>query len=297
METRSRARAPAFIRKPARRDVSEDRLRRFFVKEHGGYRVRRELREMVLFAAHDLLKDPPFSRMDLISCRNLLIYLNAEAQARALDIFHFAMRPHGRLFLGSSESVDENNSLFRVLDKKHRIYVHQPAFRSGLPIPVGPSTLLRTMDAHERADDEPVVHGKRFVHDAGVPFHGIAGPTLDRAALAELHYRLIEKFSSPSVMVNAAQEHRPPFAAGWSLFAVFRRRTDDEPVASGASDVTAELRAALFRVSETKRTDAKFRRADRHRRGNASGGHPSFARGRHRARLLARRLRIALANS
>src|SRR6185295_19687055 len=98
-----------------------DRLRRFFVKEHSGYKVRREVREIVLFAQHDLLKDSPFSRLDLISCRNLLIYLNRDAQQRVLEIFHFALLPQGRLFLGSSESVEDNNGLFSVADKTNRI--------------------------------------------------------------------------------------------------------------------------------------------------------------------------------
>lgn len=93
-------------------DVSSDRLRRFFVHEPGGYRIKRELREVVLFATHDLLKDAPFSRMDLISCRNLLIYLNRQAQKRALETFHFALRPSGVLFLGMSESADEEPPSF-----------------------------------------------------------------------------------------------------------------------------------------------------------------------------------------
>ena len=88
-------------------DVSEDRLRRWFLKEARGYRVRREIRELVLFALHDVLKDSPFSRLDLISCRNLLIYFNSEAQDRTFETFHFALRPPGRLFLGPSESADE----------------------------------------------------------------------------------------------------------------------------------------------------------------------------------------------
>jgi two-component system CheB/CheR fusion protein len=86
-------------------DVSEDRLRRFFVKEHNAYRIRREIREMVLFAVHDVLKDSPFSRLELVSCRNLLIYLNREPQNRVLDTFHFALNPGGLLFLGSSEAI------------------------------------------------------------------------------------------------------------------------------------------------------------------------------------------------
>ncbi|MDQ6882160.1 MAG: histidine kinase, partial [Pseudomonadota bacterium] len=121
-------------------DVSEERLRRHFVKEHRGYRVRRELREIVLFAQHDLLKDSPFSRLDLVSCRNLLIYLNRSAQQRALETFHFALVPHGQLFLGSSESVEDASLLFTVLDKKSRLFMQRPV-RSRAPTPLGPSTL------------------------------------------------------------------------------------------------------------------------------------------------------------
>ena len=87
-------------------DVSIERLRRFFVKDQGRYRVRKELREKVLFAAHNVLRDSPFSRVDLISCRNLLIYLNQKAQDQVFDIFHFALRPGGMLFLGGSEAAE-----------------------------------------------------------------------------------------------------------------------------------------------------------------------------------------------
>ena len=103
-------------------DVSEERLRLFFTKESTGYRVRRGMRETVLFALHDLLKDPPFSRIDLISCRNLLIYLDREAQRRVFEIFHFALLEKGILFLGSSESIEDAGALFKTLDKKYRLY-------------------------------------------------------------------------------------------------------------------------------------------------------------------------------
>ncbi|HWB58109.1 MAG TPA: CheR family methyltransferase, partial [Chthoniobacteraceae bacterium] len=146
-------------------DVNEDRLRKFFVKDRRGYRVRRELREMVLFATHDLLKDPPFSRMDLISCRNLLIYLNRHAQKRVFDTFHFALKPGGLLFLGSSEAIDDGSPLFRVVDKKHRVFAHQPAMRVNLPVPSGPGSLLRAIAAQERAGDNPTLHGRRFLQD------------------------------------------------------------------------------------------------------------------------------------
>src|SRR5207302_2241585 len=81
-------------------DVSEERLRRFFWREGDHYRVRRELRDLVLFASHSLLKDPPFSRIDLISCRNVLIYLDRELQQQTCSTFHYALNPDGYLLLG-----------------------------------------------------------------------------------------------------------------------------------------------------------------------------------------------------
>ena len=88
-------------------DISPERLREFFRRDHGCYRVRKELREKVLFAVHNILKDAPFSRIDLISCRNLMIYLNSTAQAQVFDIFHFALTVRcGLLFIGGSENAD-----------------------------------------------------------------------------------------------------------------------------------------------------------------------------------------------
>src|SRR5439155_7078831 len=84
--------------------VSADRLSRWFVREGDTYCVVKELREMCIFSPHNLIKDAPFSRMDLLSCRNLLIYLNSELQNRVIPIFHFSLRPGGLLFLGSSEN-------------------------------------------------------------------------------------------------------------------------------------------------------------------------------------------------
>src|SRR5262249_33093658 len=155
---------------------------------------------MVLFASHDLLKDPPFSRMDLISCRNLMIYLNREAQQRLLDTFHFALKPGGLLFLGTSESVDDTSPLFRVVDKKNRIYEKKSIARVGLPVPQGSGALFRVIEGQERAHAEPVIHGKRFAQEVMAQRPLLA--TLDRAALSELHYKLIESLSPPSVIVN-----------------------------------------------------------------------------------------------
>ena len=234
-------------------DVSEERLRRFFIKDHGGYHVRRELREMILFATHDLLKDAPFSRMDLISCRNLLIYLNHEAQSKVFETFHFALKPQGRLFLGSSESVDDGSPLFRIIDKKHRIYVHQATAQSGLPVPTGPSSLLRAIEAHEQAHDRvPVIHSKNFLTDVSVDFARKPSFKLDRATLANLHLKLIERFAAPSVIVNADYDivHLSQNVGR------FLQISGGEPTMNLLQVVhpslRVELRAALFRAVESK---------------------------------------------
>ena len=103
-------------------DVPPERLIRYFNREGSYYRVRREVRDIVLFATHSVLRDPPFSRLDLIACRNLLIYLQRPLQDNLFEIFHYALRPGGFLFLGSSESADGVVDLFQTVDKKHRLY-------------------------------------------------------------------------------------------------------------------------------------------------------------------------------
>ncbi len=117
-------------------EVSPERLRRFFVAEDGGYRVIKALREQVLFARHNLISDPPFSRMDLISCRNVMIYLEPSLQKKLLPAFHYGLRPEGFLFLGASESVGSFTELFGPADKKHKIFVKKAARVSGIPLPI-----------------------------------------------------------------------------------------------------------------------------------------------------------------
>lgn len=102
-------------------DVSPERLQRFFTKEEGGYRIRREVRDMCVFAKHDVTSDPPFSAMDLVSCRNLMIYLGTELQDRVLALLHYALKEPGFLTLGSVESI-RGFSGFTPVDAKHRIY-------------------------------------------------------------------------------------------------------------------------------------------------------------------------------
>ncbi len=112
-------------------DVSPERLARYFSKEEGGYRVSPELRDAVVFTVQDLLSDPPFSRLDLVSCRNLLIYLAPEAQAKVISLFHFALRDRGLLLLGSSETIGSLGDRFEVISKPERIYRHIGRSRPG----------------------------------------------------------------------------------------------------------------------------------------------------------------------
>ena len=105
-------------------DLSPERLARFFTLEPGGqaYRIHKGIRDLLVFSEQDLIKDPPFSKIDLISCRNLLIYLDANLQKKLIPLFHYALNPTGILFLGSSEGVGEFDSLFSVLDRKAKLY-------------------------------------------------------------------------------------------------------------------------------------------------------------------------------
>ena len=103
-------------------DISSDRLRRFFRNIEGGYQISKNIRDMVVFAKQDLAKDPPFSKLDMISCRNVMIYMSQVLQKRILPLFHYALNAGGILFLGSSETIGEFGDLFVPLDKKHRLY-------------------------------------------------------------------------------------------------------------------------------------------------------------------------------
>lgn len=126
-------------------EVSPARLKRFFVKEHHSYRVSRELREAVVFTRQDLLADAPFSRLDFVSCRNVLIYLRPEVQARVLSVFHFALREGGVLVLGASEALGHIGNRFEPIEKKQRIFRHLTGSRPGeVVFPIAPRDGKRT---------------------------------------------------------------------------------------------------------------------------------------------------------
>ncbi|MBA2466345.1 MAG: PAS domain-containing protein, partial [Sphingomonas sp.] len=130
--------------------IRPDRLARWFVKEGETYCVAKELREMCIFSPHNIVKDAPFSRIDLLSCRNLLIYLNAELQSRVVPIFHFSLRPGGVLFLGSSENVTRHQKLFAPVDRKNRVFRRLDTATRILPdFPISPRA--RTADTPQQA--------------------------------------------------------------------------------------------------------------------------------------------------
>ena len=95
----------------------------FFTQGPGGnYRIRKSIRDVTIFSEHDLVKDPPFSKLDLVSCRNVLIYMDGELQKRLIPLFYYALNPGGFLFLGSSETVNGFTNLFDTLDRKAKLY-------------------------------------------------------------------------------------------------------------------------------------------------------------------------------
>ena len=131
-------------------DVSPERLARFFVQDGDTYRVVKPLRDTLVFAKQDVIKDPPFSRVDLVSCRNLLIYMDSELQQRLMSVFHYAINPAGHLFLGSSETVGAADDLFRPVNRKWKLFQRQDSAKPRRTIPSGMLSPLPL-----RADGQP----------------------------------------------------------------------------------------------------------------------------------------------
>lgn len=196
-------------------DLSEERLRRWFFRKNGGYQIRKEVRDTMVFAQHDVLRDTPFSRMDLITCRNLLIYLNNEAQQRVFDTFHFALRPDGRLMLGSSETAKEPNSLFGETDKQNHLYVRRSIVRSSVPPLPEPLSVVATMPPLsdiEGNTGRTVRTTHPFLAQPGG--EGTLGkgvfPSLPTADLAlhpeesgrNLFRNLVERYGPPTILTN-----------------------------------------------------------------------------------------------
>lgn len=229
-------------------DVSQERLRRYFFEYHGQYRIKKEVREQVLFATHDVLRDSPFSRLDLISCRNLLIYLKPEAQHRVLDIFHFGLRPGGLLVLGNAESVNGDHALFGSLDKQNRIYVRRNAARL-------PMVQLLTAPRSERTVKETVVPRLVVAPERGEIDEpaalSISSERQCLQTLSEMHARLIEENGPPSVIVDENYDivHLSTRAGA------YLRLTGGAPTPNllklADEALRLELRTALFRAGQS----------------------------------------------
>ena len=210
-------------------DLTEGRIRRFFSREGDHYRVRRELRDVMLFASHSLLRDPPFSRLDVISCRNLLIYLDKELQQQVCSTFCYALNPGGFLFLGSSETADQPAGLFRTIDRDARIYRSIGAVGDKRP------TLPVLISSHTTEQGRPSARSpasRSIVSDA------------------TLHRQMLEKVAPPSMLVD--ELHR---ITHLSDNAGRFMQPSGGPLSVDASDLVRpelrfDLRAALHRAFE-----------------------------------------------
>jgi two-component system, chemotaxis family, CheB/CheR fusion protein len=165
--------------------VSEERLEKFFTKKGNNYNVKKEIREMIVFATHSVIKDPPFTKLDLLSCRNLLIYLTSDLQKKLIYIFHYALNTNGVLFLGSSETLGGYGDLFLPLDAKWRIFKKKEgiALSHNLGFPVNISTSKMSKKEPSKFKSEEIKEISSIVQK-----------------------ELLESFAPPSVVINKSGE-------------------------------------------------------------------------------------------
>lgn len=214
-------------------DVSPERLSRHFVNEQDGYRVRREIRERVLFAVHNVIKDPPFAHLDLATCRNFLIYLNRTGQRRVMDVLHFALNPGGYLMLGNSESVDGATDLFSVVDKEHRIYQGRAVeTRMIFPVPDGGlvTRLGKLPEIRSGRSSQPVL----------------------RSTYSELHVRLLERYAPPSIVVNEDYDILHISERAGKFLQIHGGELSTNLMTLVRPELRLELRAALYQAAHTK---------------------------------------------
>jgi two-component system, chemotaxis family, CheB/CheR fusion protein len=215
-------------------DVSPERLRRFFTREGDVYRIQESLRQVVLFAHHDLLKDPPFAHLDLVSCRNLLIYLNRIAQRRALEVMHFALNAGAFLFLGSAESIEGSSDLFATMDKQAHLFQSR-AIATRLPMPIPEVGIPQFSDALMNAD-RIAEHAAR-----------------EKLSWPAIHQRLLEAYAPPSLVVNEDYDivHLTAGAGVYLQFAGGEPSTNLFRVAR--PELRVELRTALYDAVQQRR--------------------------------------------
>jgi two-component system, chemotaxis family, CheB/CheR fusion protein len=226
-------------------DVPPSRLRQYFLKEQNHFRMQKELRERILFARHNILRDPPFSRLDLISCRNLMIYLDRDIQIEVLRMFHFALNPGGYLFLGSSETADACSQFFTPVDKKNRIYRAKEVGSSLRRTPTGSFQGFALSTPPRPPLNEPYRRSKKF-------------------SFADVHQRALEQYAPPSVIVNHDAEivHMSDKAGS------FLRYVGGEPSLNLTTlihpQLRLELRTALYQATHTgKSVEARRVRLER----------------------------------
>jgi two-component system CheB/CheR fusion protein len=211
-------------------DVPPSRLRHYFIKEEGHYRVRKEVREKVLFAKHSLLADPPFSQIDLIVCRNLLIYLDREVQREILQMFHFALNPGGYLFLGSSESADLCPELFSPIDKKNRI------FRAKVVTP-----------AARKVPSMPRGGYARFTAFPNPP----QAPEPRKLSFSDIHQRALEQIALPSMIVDTSGDIMHINEDAGRYLRHIAGEMTRSLVSLAVPELRLELRTALFQTHQT----------------------------------------------
>ncbi len=213
-------------------NVSPERRQKFFtVDEAGSFVVNKPLRELCVFATHNTLRDPPFSRMDLISCRNLLIYFGAEAQRRVLPLFHYALRPGGFLFLGMSETIGRFTELFTPLDKRHCLFKAREAARQA----------------------------RRLFLPEGLPPPPFAIPGAGRTVKPEARLRqavascIIEKFAPPYVVVDEDGDIVFSSPRTGRYLELSPGAPTRQLLAMARKDLRLDLRGALREATETRR--------------------------------------------
>ena len=211
--------------------VSAARTREFFVRADGGYQIIKRVREMCIFARQDLTKDPPYSRLDLLTCRNVLIYMEPVLQKRVMTVLHYALKPHGFLMLGKSESISGFSELFTPVGRKHKIYSKKsssdrPAFEAPAAHPKhGPAETSQTPDTHVRFD--PQKEADRIVMDHYAPAGLVASSDLQILTLSWKCRAVSVAFAGPGqpqpdqngpagVRGGVANRHSPGRKAGRS---------------------------------------------------------------------------------
>ncbi|SEM59684.1 two-component system, chemotaxis family, CheB/CheR fusion protein [Luteibacter sp. UNCMF331Sha3.1] len=210
-------------------DIIPARVNAFFVREEKVYRLTKALRERVMFARHNVIQDPPFSKLDLITCRNLLIYLNRDVQAHVLEMFHFALKPGGYLFLGSSESAEVSSKYFSPVDKKNRIYRATPGARSGHylqgPTRHVPSTIPTGVVQQESAADR------------------------SNRDLAEIHRKAVEEQFPASILVDREGHIAHMSGRAGDFLRLAGGAPSYQITGLIAPELRLELRTAMFRAS------------------------------------------------